>query len=1110
MAVTLDQLEQLYLAYFGRPADFNGVAFYTADPTVTILDVAATFGSSAESQALYGPGFNVSVINAIYQNLFNRDADPEGLLFWSQAVARGDVTPAGAALAILQGAKNADATMIANKLAAATAFTNALNTAPEILGYAGQNAAALARTQLHSVTDDASTLTAYVGSVDSLINAVIGVGGTIGQTLSLTKSTDSVDLTTNSQTIDTVRGVIDAATAGNSTYSAGDVIKGNGKTIVDLAVTSGGTTDFVTMSNVKTVHFTAGAAANLSVSALGWSSVGAVELTNGVNGADIFVNGLNDSASLTLANVTGTLSASFTGGVNVEEQMFGGKGSVSNVGNNVVATAAGATQLYYFQKAEAAGVAQTIGNVTFSGSGVKTATFSVMNDQAKGGDITVGNINMSGGKNLYAYAFNSHTAKSAATNITIGDVTLTQTGAGGQATFTAQQSNTAGAIGDITVGNISVTVAKSSSGEAHVQNYTSANSGNVQVGNINVTGANDAYVSAEIYQYASQATGSTAATIGTTTVGNVTMSVGNDTTAGHSAQAYFEVGVYADSTNTAGATVGNVTVGSVTMTAGQSASATYSVTVTAESGGDNTIGDVTLGAVNLTGGVSADLSYSVDVTASGTGVSTVGTVSVANVTVTGSIGSTYDGHIEVYALGSSKSDIAGLATGNFALNGDDGADFNQFNQMTSDGTIGFVSIGDVSSTMGVSASVNFTNEIYGHAGVGDVTIGSMTADVTKKNGYAYVYNSITSTTGAIGNTKIGDVSLKTGNLGTADWYAYVEGATGVGTTTLGNVTLSAVSGGTSANAFGQLYVSDSGAGTIGAVTVGNVNLTATGVNAHNTFEITVSNALNGGTLTVGDVTLNVGETAKKAGALATFKADNELGAVKIGNITLNASGARGTGDATMAYDANITVTAGNGSAITIGNITVTGTGSKAGGAENFQTFTNVLTLNTTGTKTIGNVDYSGYGAAATIDVQTFKGAASIIGTAKGDTFTDNKGTNSITGGAGADTFDFVTANTNKTAATADVITDFSQSQGDIIKIGAGLAVALDPNTNYGEANFADFTSFLSTVSKAGKEIYVGQVGSDSYVAVDHDGGGVDFVIKLVGVGLAGVDVTSFA
>ena len=76
------------------------------------------FYASPESQALYGTGFGEAQITAIYQMLFNRAPEQAGLDYWLNQVTLGLLTPAGAALGILNGALNGDAVAVANKLAA--------------------------------------------------------------------------------------------------------------------------------------------------------------------------------------------------------------------------------------------------------------------------------------------------------------------------------------------------------------------------------------------------------------------------------------------------------------------------------------------------------------------------------------------------------------------------------------------------------------------------------------------------------------------------------------------------------------------------------------------------------------------------------------------------------------------------------------------------------------------------------------------------------------------------------------------------------------------------------------------------------------------------------
>jgi hypothetical protein len=92
-------VQDLYVAYFGRPADYFGLQNFEAAlaaanaPTDAAALAAAystnsavkslvdAFGTSAESTALYGSGTTESFVNAIFENLFNRPAAVAGLSF---------------------------------------------------------------------------------------------------------------------------------------------------------------------------------------------------------------------------------------------------------------------------------------------------------------------------------------------------------------------------------------------------------------------------------------------------------------------------------------------------------------------------------------------------------------------------------------------------------------------------------------------------------------------------------------------------------------------------------------------------------------------------------------------------------------------------------------------------------------------------------------------------------------------------------------------------------------------------------------------------------------------------------------------------------------------
>lgn len=142
-------LNKAYLAYFGRPVDPVG---YWAFQSSTEQEVYEAFFASPESQNLYGTEFGTAQINAIYNMLFNRDAEAEGLAYWLHQMELGLITPAGAALSILNGALNEDKVAIQNKLDASAKFTNALiGDTQTAEAYVGDAAAQYAREWLKTV-----------------------------------------------------------------------------------------------------------------------------------------------------------------------------------------------------------------------------------------------------------------------------------------------------------------------------------------------------------------------------------------------------------------------------------------------------------------------------------------------------------------------------------------------------------------------------------------------------------------------------------------------------------------------------------------------------------------------------------------------------------------------------------------------------------------------------------------------------------------------------------------------------------------------------------------------------------------------------------------------
>lgn len=173
-------VQQIYIAYFGRPADPGGQAAFArqldalgaatgivglarqlADPANAALRaLVGAIGASAESRELYDGSDTAAFVNAVFLNVLDRPARLAGLTFWTGEIDAGRVTREQAALSITAGAfSNAtdpvqaslDQATIAKKVAVASHFTALIDTDAELAAFRGDTAAALARAMLEAV-----------------------------------------------------------------------------------------------------------------------------------------------------------------------------------------------------------------------------------------------------------------------------------------------------------------------------------------------------------------------------------------------------------------------------------------------------------------------------------------------------------------------------------------------------------------------------------------------------------------------------------------------------------------------------------------------------------------------------------------------------------------------------------------------------------------------------------------------------------------------------------------------------------------------------------------------------------------------------------------------
>ena len=200
-------VQQLYVSFFGRPADPTGLAnfeaalaaanppadaksmlqIYNSGTNPALNKLVDSFGTSAESQALYGSGTTTAFVQAIFSHVLNRQPLQSGLDFWVNAIDTGQITRGSASLQIMEGGlTNASAqgqldyALIENRIAVATTFTSDIQTAAELRGYKGATAAQTVRNMLATVTatTDLSSFAVTINATAESLSRYL-IGGTL-------------------------------------------------------------------------------------------------------------------------------------------------------------------------------------------------------------------------------------------------------------------------------------------------------------------------------------------------------------------------------------------------------------------------------------------------------------------------------------------------------------------------------------------------------------------------------------------------------------------------------------------------------------------------------------------------------------------------------------------------------------------------------------------------------------------------------------------------------------------------------------------------------------------------------------------------------------------
>src|SRR5471032_504653 len=447
-------VQQLYVSYFGRPADYFGLQNFesqlnalNAPTTFSALNAAAqaaptsalgqlinSFSASTESTNLYGTDTSQigtsKFVEQIYLHVLNREPDADGWTFWVNAIQSGSLTRANAALAITQGASAnsstqglLDAATVANKLTVATNFTADLTgNVAAINGYSGDAAAAIARGMLATV-DSTTNTTAFQATVDSTV-ATITAGPSVNTSL-----TNGVDTIVGTAANDVFTGTMTTGTAAAAdTLNSLDSIDGGaGNNTLNVLVQDDGTHAVftglpagVSLTNIQNLTIRSAVAID-TAAALTESNVAVTQATEVTelkvgSATAVSVSGVTAGQAI---NVDGGTNETITANGNAVTlgHTTGATGAISvaatNVAANDIAIDGGSTV-----SVTASGIAAgtiTIGAVTHAtGVVVVNATGAA----AAGAAATLGQIEVHGGTSATVVETATSDATAAATDTT--------------------------------------------------------------------------------------------------------------------------------------------------------------------------------------------------------------------------------------------------------------------------------------------------------------------------------------------------------------------------------------------------------------------------------------------------------------------------------------------------------------------------------------------------------------------------------------------------------------------------------------------------------------------------------------------------------------------
>ncbi|OMH31708.1 DUF4214 domain-containing protein [Motiliproteus sp. MSK22-1] len=163
------QVIEAYIAYYGRAPDVEGLNYWSQrlnDENGNLQAIIEAFGNSNEFETRYGRLTSSELVTNLYQQLFNRDPEEDGLLFYEQLLETQQRTLQSIAVDILNGASGTDENIVNNRVTVSQYILEALEVE-------NKNSLEGSENVLATVDTTSSSINAAKEQVDDIIAGIL-------------------------------------------------------------------------------------------------------------------------------------------------------------------------------------------------------------------------------------------------------------------------------------------------------------------------------------------------------------------------------------------------------------------------------------------------------------------------------------------------------------------------------------------------------------------------------------------------------------------------------------------------------------------------------------------------------------------------------------------------------------------------------------------------------------------------------------------------------------------------------------------------------------------------------------------------------------------------